>query len=472
MSSLNWLNLGDRKILQIGCGAVGNCMLPLYERHVTFQKGHIMVFDMKEEAIQHEITKYSNIRFFHKKIEQDNYQKIFDSLLKPGDILLDLAWYIDTLDLLKYCHARGILFVNTAVEEWLENESDFEDKRGQTLYTRQLQIREETKEWEGGPTAIITHGANPGWVSHATKIGLMDWVNKLVEDGENVEKAVQALENGNFAGVAMELGVQVIHIAERDTQISSIPKKTGEFVNTWSPMGYVEESIAPAELGWGTHETLKQGVNTYSEGPKNQVFFDSMGMNTLVRSWVPSGDIVGMVVRHEEAYSISKHLTVEKGGKAVYRPTVHYCYFSCSDSIASLYEMQANGYEKPQKERVLKDEIISGKDELGVFMLSNKYGTWWIGSILDCDTAKKMLPHQSATILQIAPSVLAAIVYAVNNPTLGLIHPDDMDPVEPMSLIKPYLGKFVSMHKDWTPKVMPSKYKHHKDWIIQKLLVK
>ncbi len=47
---------------------------------------------------------------------------------------------------------------------------------------------------------------------------------------------------------------QVIHIAERDTQVSSTPKQRGEFVNTWSIDGFVSEGVQPAELGWGTHE--------------------------------------------------------------------------------------------------------------------------------------------------------------------------------------------------------------------------
>jgi homospermidine synthase len=46
----------------------------------------------------------------------------------------------------------------------------------------------------------------------------------------------------------------VIHIAERDTQVSAIPKEPGEFVNTWSIDGFVGEGAQPAELGWGTHE--------------------------------------------------------------------------------------------------------------------------------------------------------------------------------------------------------------------------
>ncbi len=49
-------------------------------------------------------------------------------------------------------------------------------------------------------------------------------------------------------------GVKVIHCSEHDTQISRSPKKVGEFVGTWCIEGLREEGIAPAEIGWGTHE--------------------------------------------------------------------------------------------------------------------------------------------------------------------------------------------------------------------------
>ena len=54
--------------------------------------------------------------------------------------------------------------------------------------------------------------------------------------------------------MSQQLGVKVIHIAERDTQTAAFAKQPGEFVNTWSIDGFVGEGCQPAELGWGTHE--------------------------------------------------------------------------------------------------------------------------------------------------------------------------------------------------------------------------
>jgi homospermidine synthase len=68
----------------------------------------------------------------------------------------------------------------------------------------------------------------------------------------------------------------------------------------------VEEGQAPAELGWGTHEKeLPYDAITHDkEGPKNQICLQTKGIDALVRSFVPSGPIIGMVIRHGESFSI------------------------------------------------------------------------------------------------------------------------------------------------------------------------
>ena len=58
-------------------------------------------------------------------------------------------------------------------------------------------------------------------------------------------------------------------------------------------------------------------------GPQNQIALAQPGATTWVRSWVPSCETTGMVIRHGEAFTLSDHLTVWDGSKAIYRPTVH-----------------------------------------------------------------------------------------------------------------------------------------------------
>ena len=84
------------------------------------------------------------------------------------------------------------------------------------------------------------------------------------------------------------LGVKVIHIAERDTQVSSVPKQPDEFVNTWSVDGFVSEGCQPAELGWGTHErNFPRDGKRHDFGCRAAIYLMQPGAGTRVRTWTP-----------------------------------------------------------------------------------------------------------------------------------------------------------------------------------------
>ena len=176
-----------------------------------------------------------------------------------------------------------------------------------------------------------------------------------------------------------------------------------------------------------------------------------MGMNTMVVSWVPNYCIHGMVVRHGEAFSISDRLTVWEGERAIYRPTVHYAYNPCDAAIVSLHELRGRDYELQSKQRIMNDEITAGEDILGALIMGHPYNSWWIGSILSIEQSRRLVPHQNATTTQVAISVVAAILWMIENPNEGVCLPDDLPHDFVLKVAKPYLGKFVSIPSDWTP---------------------
>ena len=97
----------------------------------------------------------------------------------------------------------------------------------------------------------------------------------------------------DWAGLARSLGVKVIHIAERDTQVADAPKRPGEFVNTWSIDGFVGEGSQPSELGWGTHERhFPEDARRHAFGCDAAVYLMRPGAATRVRSWTPRADPV------------------------------------------------------------------------------------------------------------------------------------------------------------------------------------
>jgi homospermidine synthase len=447
-----------KRILFVGYGAVAQCTLPILMKHLKVKPEQITIMDFEDrrEVLGPWLKK--GVRFVRKKITRENMTAVLEKQLSAGDTLIDLAWNIDACEILQWCHDRGVLYVNTSVEVWDPYEGAAnKHPTTRTLYWRHMNVRRMMRGWKAkGPTAVLEHGANPGLISHFTKQGLLDIGKKLLKDqkaeGQQAEQLQQLMADQAWNRLAQQLGVKVIHCSERDTQITDVPKQVDEFVNTWSVEGFREEGTTTAEMGWGTHEKeLPPLALQHPEGPKNQICLARMGMNTWVVSWVPNYCIHGMVVRHGEAFTISDHLTVWEGDKAVYRPTVHYAYCPSDSAIASLNELRGYDYQLQPSYRILNDEITSGSDILGALIMGHAYNSWWIGSDLSIEESRRLVPHQNATTMQVAISVVAATLWMIENPEAGVVVPDDLPHELVLKVSKPYLGKFISKASDWTP---------------------
>lgn len=446
------------KILVIGCGAVSQCALPLLLKLVAVPPKNITIMDPLDNRRFIKKILARGARYVQARVVKENYVQLLEKYVGPGNLIIDLAYDIDCSAILQWCRDQQVLYVNASVELWHPYRgADGKYPTELTLYARHMIIRKMMSGWPDnhGATAVLDHGANPGLVSHFTKQALVDIAKKILRAKPNDPRKKdleEALRKERFARLAQLEGVKTIHISERDTQITSRPKEVDEFVNTWSVVGFHEEGVAPAELGWGTHERrVPKGAMFHKEGIRNQICLRTKGMNTWVRSWVPSGEITGMVIRHGEAFSISEHLTVWDGQRAVYRPTVHYAYCSADVAINSLHELEMRQYELHEKQRIINDDILAGRDELGCLLMGHDFNSWWIGSLLDIKEARRLVPHQNATTLQVAIGMIAAVCWMIRNPKQGVCLPDHLPYKEILRIAKPYLGPFVSRAVNWTP---------------------
>ena len=389
---------------------------------------------------------------------QESIDRLLSKHVSTGDLIVDLSVNVDTCAMLAWCHDKGVLYINTSVELWgvegLSGKSCVEH----TLYWRQMNIRKLVASWGNnqGPTAVLDHGANPGLVSHFAKQGLVDIAQEMIRRSPKSARSktlAKLLADEDFPRLAWKTGTKVLHISERDTQVINQPKRPNEFVNTWSVDGLVEEGLAPSELGWGTHErTLPRNAHEHAEGPKNQICLEQMGIDTWARSWVPQGEITGMIIRHGEAFTLSHHLTVRKNDKVVYRPSVYYVYCPADYAVNSVHELKMRQCNLQESQRIVDNEIVDGIDELGVLLMGHDMNSWWIGSTLDIHTARNLVPGHNATVLQVASSVVGAIVWMVANPNRGVNVPDDLPYKEILKTATPYLGKVSSVQTDWSPR--------------------
>ncbi|MDE2018166.1 MAG: homospermidine synthase, partial [Hyphomicrobiales bacterium] len=411
-------------IVMIGFGSIGRGTLPLIERHFKFDRSRFVVVgpDDSDRAL----LDSRGLAFEKVAITRDNYRDVLAPLLSgPGrSFCVNLSVDTSSLDILRFCREIGALYVDTVVEPWPGFYFDRSlGPEARTNYALRETVLEERRRNPGGTTAVSCCGANPGMVSWFVKRAML---NLAADMGTG--HAEPTTKEG-WAKLGADLGVKGVHVAERDTQRAKRPKPRDTFVNTWSVEGFLSEGMQPAELGWGTHEKwMPENAGTHATGCGAAIFLRQPGANTRVRSWTPTARAqFGFLVTHNESISIADYFTLRENGKVVYRPTCHYAYHPCDDAVLSLQEFAGNGWRFPPRQRLLRDEIDSGFDELGVLLMGHKKGAYWYGSQLGIEETRRLCPHNNATSLQVNAPYVAAIVWARQHPTAGIVEPDELD---------------------------------------------
>ena len=241
--------------------------------------------------------------------------------LAAGDFLLNLSVNVSSAALIAMCQDMGALYLDTCIEPWVGGYTDpaltVSMRTNYALREAALALRRQDRR---GPTAVLTHGANPGLVSHLLKQALLNIAqhNRLAIETPDSRLA--------WGQLAQQLQIQVIHIAERDTQVGTRRKAIGEFLNTWSVEAFVDEACQPTELGWGSHElNLPADAAHHGAGCRASIYLNRPGASTRVRSWTPlAGPMHGFLITHSEAISIADYFTLGDAQNPSYRPTVNY----------------------------------------------------------------------------------------------------------------------------------------------------
>lgn len=440
-------------MVMIGFGSIGKGSLPLILRHIELDKSRVTIIspDDSGRAEAEEL----GVAFVKKAITPENLKETLDPLFKgPGGFLVNLSVEVSSIDLIRYAAGKGALYIDTCIEPWPGGYTDPSlspsQRSNYALRETALALRRDLGRELGRdcPTAVLTHGANPGMVSHFVKQALLNLAKDLGHD------TTVPSSRAEWAALARDLGVKGIHIAERDTQVTAAPKPKDVFINTWSIEGFLSEGMQPAELGWGSFEgALPPDGGEHDFGEKAAIYLNRPGCTTQVRTWTPkAGSIIGYLITHSEAISIADYFTLkDEQGALLYRPTCHYAYHPCDGAILSLHELRGRGLEPQPEFRLVNDEITEGIDELGVLLYGHERNAYWYGSQLSIEEARRLAPFQNATGLQVTSAVLAGMVWALENPRRGVVEPDEMDFARCLEIQMPYLGPVVGEYTDWTP---------------------
>jgi homospermidine synthase len=435
------------RVIIIGCGSIGQGVLPIIRRHISLEgAGRLLVLSASEEG--RGLAQKCGARFEHAHLTPANHRRILGRHAKAGDLLLNLSVNVSSLDLVRYCAEQGILYVDTSIEPWPGVYANpmlkMRDRTNFVIREKALQLAAELGA--ESPTAVVDHGANPGLVSHFVKRALLD-LDRILRKGN-----ARPTQREEWAALARDLEVCVIQIAERDTQVSDHAKRPGEFVNTWSIEGFVDELMQPSEVAIGTHELLLPRRARQHSADSGSIYLPRPGGGTFARSWTPSvGGYRGMLVTHDEVFSISDFLSLREQGRFGYRPTVMFVYHACDDGMLSALELEGRGWKMQPSSRRLGLDIADGMDELGVLLAGHARNAYWFGSQLSIHEARRHLESANATTVQVVAGAMAAAVWAIRHPRRGLVEPDQIDHEECLEVAAPYLGKLKGAFTDWTP---------------------
>ena len=382
-----------------------------------------------------------NLTLIEQTITPINFREVLSPHLSGTTFLLNLAISVSSEALIALAQDTDSLYLDTCIEPWEYSNGDDCKLISNFDLRKSLQRFSETRSTDAC-TALVAHGANPGFISVLLKKALIAMAQLNHVD-------IVPNNHRDWGLLAQKLGIRVVQISERDTQVSSSCRQPSHFMCTWSVDGLVTECLQPAELGWGTHERkLPEG----SQCSPYTISMSEQGREVMVKSWSPNYlDFEGYLLTHNESLSIAEYLTVGDHACPDYRPTVYYAYHPCDQAVASMVILENGGESQIDSKEVLKDSIVSGIDELGIFLISDIYPSYWLGSNLSIGKARKMAKHNNATTLQVVSSIIAGMAWAEANPKAGLIETEMLDWEFIYDVAEKYWQPIVAQQINWRP---------------------
>jgi homospermidine synthase len=478
---INRINIEDKKILFLGCGAVSKCCLSYFNNYFIFDYTKVIIVDKSSKekdfpSVDHYLKR--NSRFIVKEIDKNNYKDLFDSFdLREKDIVIDLTTRTPTFEFFTYCRLNNLFYTNSSSEQSFAKDHRFESMILQ--HYNYMEIVRKTPHCNN-VTTLIEYAINPGLISSFTLKGIDDIANYFIHKNEMNDTIDEELINLNnlknndrYRLLAKKLKIRVIHCSEIDTQVvTSNTLSKDKYYNTWSYVGLVDESYQGIELAVGTHE--KEIPLEKHEVYINGIFSSSiMCKDVKVKSIVPLNvdennnvvftEIEGYPIHHGECCSLYRLLSLHD-----YSPTMHYVYklnpyaedfivknkndtnliHVSNDSnaweVLNLHNHQIDGYDNVGALFILEE---NEHDTCGETSSKNKF-TWWSGTILSNEYAQNILNDNvnSATLIQAMYGVLGGLYWSLlpENQNKGLCFGEDVDYKLILSLNEKFLGKIYS----------------------------
>lgn len=427
------------RLLLLGMGTIQRGLFELlqHKQHKLLKTKEIICICPEEipDYIAQIIPHCKHIKTF---ITEENYKKLLNPLMNNKTLCIDLTVNTDSIKIIELARLNNCLYINTSIEEYKKEHITNPEK--ETLYYQNIKLEKSIKKIKSNISIFESTGANPGLISNLTMMA----IHKYCE--QHKPELLKHIRKNKWAYVASRC-VHMIHCAEKDTQITDIKSGPNRMVNSWSPAGYVSESLSPSFISSPVPPTPEYKKSRYN--PRMYINPDKRSMDCFTKSYIITPDdkveqIKGRMITHNEVVSMSNLFSTKN-----YVPIISYVYDSCPVSQECLEYMKQNNYKEPQINTAIYQKDVINKDSydsLGACVFFNDGRVYWCGSVLTNEQTMAKLGedcNSNCTQLQVSISVLAYIEYLLKNRYKGVITSEDAYWKNIVKYCKPYLGRFI-----------------------------
>src|SRR5277367_5307090 len=110
------------KIVFVGFGSIGQGVLPLILRHIGTSSDRITIVSAEDKG-NTEAEEFG-VKFVKTALTRENYRRVLEPLLNPGDFLLNLSVDVSSVALIQLARERGALYLDTCIEPWAGGYTD------------------------------------------------------------------------------------------------------------------------------------------------------------------------------------------------------------------------------------------------------------------------------------------------------------------------------------------------------------
>src|SRR5688572_14948653 len=185
------------RLVFVGFGSIGQGTLPLILRHIDMPRERITILTADDRG-EKEAAEYG-IKFVINPITRDNVNQVLKPMLARGDFLLNLSVDVSSTVLIEYCMQSGVFYLDTCIEPWHGMYTDGSlSLASRSNYGLREQALELGKKYPKAATVVLTHGANPGLISHWVKQGIVNIARDISGDVRSEEHTSELQSQSNL----------------------------------------------------------------------------------------------------------------------------------------------------------------------------------------------------------------------------------------------------------------------------------